>query len=161
MSSDLVAYDEDRQMVTEQTTEFSTFSVAGQLLGINVLDVQDVLNPMKIATVPLAGNEVAGLLNLRGRIVTAIDMRQKLGLDAFEDRSKCLSIVVEKDQELYSLIVDKVGDVINIPNSKFEHNPPNLKPAWADISSGVYRLEGKIMLVIDIDSLLSYASPSF
>lgn len=160
MTTEMVTY-EDKQVATEAMTEFSTFSVEGQLLGINVLDVQDVLNPMDIATVPLAGNEVAGLLNLRGRIVTAIDMRQKLGLAAFPDRSKCMSIVVEKNQELYSLIVDQVGDVINIPDSKFENNPPNLKPAWADISSGVYRLDGKIMLVIDIDNLLSYTSSTY
>lgn len=160
MNTDLVAVGETA-VLNEKTAQLSTFEVAGQLLGINVLDVQDVLNPMEIANVPLSGNEVAGLLNLRGRIVTAIDMRQKLGLDAFEDRAKCMSIVVEKDQELYSLIVDKVGDVINIPASKFEANPPNLKPVWAELSSGVYRLEGKIMLVIDIDNLLRYDLAAF
>jgi purine-binding chemotaxis protein CheW len=160
MSYDAVAFDEGVALVAE-TKDFSTFEVDGQLLGINVLDVQDVLNPMEIANVPLAGSEVAGLLNLRGRIVTAIDMRQKLGLSAFENRSKCMSIVVEKNQELYSLIVDKVGDVISIPNNQFEQNPPNLKPVWAELASGVYRLEGRIMLVIDINHLLSYSKATF
>jgi purine-binding chemotaxis protein CheW len=160
MSYDAVAFDEGVALVAE-TKDFSTFEVDGQLLGINVLDVQDVLNPMEIANVPLAGSEVAGLLNLRGRIVTAIDMRQKLGLSAFENRSKCMSIVVEKNQELYSLIVDKVGDVISIPDNQFEQNPPNLKPVWAELASGVYRLEGRIMLVIDINHLLSYSKATF
>lgn len=160
MSYDLVAV-KGAEIIEAQTKDFSTFEVDGQLLGINVLDVQDVLNPMEIANVPLSGAEVAGLLNLRGRIVTAIDMRQKLGLSPFENRSKCMSIVVEKNQELYSLIVDKVGDVISIPNDQFEQNPPNLKPIWAELASGVYRLDGRIMLVVAIDSLLSYTKNSF
>lgn len=157
MSNDVATIDSNA-VVSEDLHEFSTFEVAGQLLGINVLEVQDVLNPIEIASVPLSSGEVAGLLNLRGRIVTAIDMRNKLGLEPFENRDECKSIVVEKDQELYSLIVDKVADVIGIPASKYESNPPNLKAAWAEISSGVYRLDGRIMLVIDVGSLLGYGS---
>lgn len=160
MTNDL-AIAEDGALSNETLNEFSTFEVAGQLLGINVLEVQDVLNPIEIASVPLSGGEVAGLLNLRGRIVTAIDMRQKLGLPPFENRNECKSVVVEKNQELYSLIVDKVADVIGIPASKYESNPPNLKPAWAEISSGVYRLDGRIMLVIDVDSLLDYSANGY
>lgn len=156
-----IALMEDRAIVAEQTSDFSTFEVAGQLLGIAILDVQDVLNPMKIAKIPLAGPEVAGLLNLRGRIVTAIDMRQRLGLPAFENRDNCMSIVIEKNGELYSLIVDKVGDVLSLPDSQFEQTPANLKQVWSAVSSGVYRLEKRIMVVIDVNNLLEYSKSEF
>lgn len=151
-----VAFVENGHLTYGATKQFSTFEVGGQLLGIGVLDVQDILNPMHITPIPLAGQDVAGLLNLRGRIVTAIDMRQKLGLDRFENRSSCMSIVVEKNDELYSLLVDKVRDVIDVPESSYESNPANLEEVWAGISNGVYRLDGEILVAIDVNRLLEY-----
>ncbi len=155
MSGELVELDGALPAV-EGGSQFATFEVDGQLLGIDVLDVQDVLDHHEIAPVPLAKKEVAGLLNLRGRIVTAIDMREKLGIGPIEGDRERMSIVVEKGQELYSLIVDKIEDVMTLPIKKFEQNPPNLEPMWADLSSGVYRLEDRIMLVIDVNNLLNY-----
>ena len=156
MRSELTVADLKTVAVLEHR-EFATAEVAGQLVGIPVLEVQDVLNPVRITPIPLSRKEIAGLLNLRGRIVTAVDVRIRMGLTVNEGRDKCLSIVVEQNEELYSLIVDKVGDVLNLPITDFEQNPPNLEASWAAVSDGVYRLDGRILLVLNVKKLLDYS----
>lgn len=135
------------------TQDYVTMYVMDQLFGIPVLQVQDILNPQRITRIPLAPPEVAGSLNLRGRIVTAFDVRTRLGLPKAEN-TKRMSVVVEHKGELYSLIVDKVGEVLTLDLATMEKNPPTLKPTWRDVSSGIYRLEGQLMVVLDVDSLL-------
>ncbi|MEQ9642723.1 MAG: chemotaxis protein CheW [Alphaproteobacteria bacterium] len=135
--------------------EFITASVGGQMFGIRVLTVQDVLGPQKLARVPLAPPAVAGALNMRGRIVTAIDLRQRLGLPA-ADREASMSIVVEFKGELYSLLIDEVGEVLAIEADRMEPNPPTLKPNWREVSSGIYRLDGQLMVVLEVDRLLDF-----
>lgn len=161
MSGELTVIDDSINILaSDAANEFSTFMLAGQLIGIPVLDVQDILNPMPLTKIPLSGTEIAGLLNLRGRIVTAIDMRSRLNLPKLEDEKDRMSIVVERNEELYSLLVDSVKDVVNIPPSKYEPNPANLEATWADVSNGVYRLEKQIMIVLDITKLLEYGLES-
>jgi purine-binding chemotaxis protein CheW len=133
---------------------FVTMTVANQLFGIPVLTVQDVLGPQRIAHVPLAPAEVLGSLNLRGRIVTAIDMRIRLGLSAHEESLQGMSVVVEHQGELYSLVVDKVGEVMSLPAADYEKNPSTLDPRWQEVSNGVYRLEHSLLVVLDVKRLL-------
>jgi len=135
--------------------EYVTASVDSQLFGVPVLSVQDVLGPEKLANIPLAPNEVAGALNLRGRIVTAIDLRQRLGLEP-ADREKSMSIVVDHHHELYSLLIDEVGEVLSVPAQNYERNPPTLDPRWRDVSGGIYRLDGKLMVILEVDKLLDF-----
>ena len=96
---------------TEHARDFLTITIANQLFGIPVLQVQDVLGSQKVTKIPLAPPEIAGALNLRGRIVTALDVRQKLGLEPRAKGEKNMSVVVEFHNELFSLVIDKVGDV--------------------------------------------------
>lgn len=138
----------------ETFCEFVTMTIKGQLFGIPVALVQDVLGPQKINRIPLAPKEVAGSLNLRGRIVTAIDVRRRLGLPALDDGTS-MSVVVEQGTELYSLIIDSVGEVLNLPDSEFERNPANLDPCWRDVTTGIYQLDGQLMVIIDIARLLN------
>ena len=138
------------------STELVTVTIAGQLLGIPVLSVHDVLGPQKMTHIPLASNSVAGTLNLRGRIVTAIDVRKRLGLPARADDDPGMSVVVEHDQEPYSLIIDAVGDVLSVPSSAYEQNPATLDPKWRDISGGIYRLEGELLVVLKVERLLNF-----
>jgi len=138
---------------TEAPREFVSMTVAGQLFGIPVLTVQDVLGEQRITCVPLALPEVAGTLNLRGRIVTAIDMRRRLLLPP-RDKGAAMNVVVERAGELYSLIVDSVGEVLSLPAEQFERNPSTLEPTWRDVSVGVYRLENELMVVLDVNRLL-------
>mgnify|MGYP003345894114 FL=1 len=127
------------------SSDFVTMTIAGQLFGIPVLTVQDVLGPQRITRIPLAPGEVAGALNLRGRIVTAIDVRHRLGLQARGADSPGMSVVVDHKGELYSLIVDAVGEVMSLPTEAYERNPATLDSRWRDVSGGIYRLQGKLL----------------
>lgn len=141
---------------TEDTDEFVTFVISGQLFGIPVLMVQDVLSSYRINKIPLAPPEVAGLLNLRGRIVTAIDVRRRLGLQPRTGDSNGMSIVVESGHELYSLMVDSVGEVLALSKDDYERNPPTLEAHFREFAEGVYRLDEELLVVLDVNRLLDY-----
>jgi purine-binding chemotaxis protein CheW len=144
------------ELVAPETQDYVTMYIEGQLFGIQVLTVQDVLGAQKITRIPLAPREVAGSLNLRGRIVTAIDVRLRLGLGNQTGDSKGMSVVVDMGGELYSLMVDQVGEVLSLPTAKFERNPPTLDPQWREFSAGIYRLEDKLLVVLDVAKLLDF-----
>jgi purine-binding chemotaxis protein CheW len=136
------------------SNDFVTMSVAGQLFGIPVLTVQDVLGPQRITRVPLAPREIAGSLNLRGRIVTAIDFRTRMGLAPRPPGEEGMNVVVEVAGELYSLLVDSVGEVLSPAPDDFEHTPATLDPMWRQIAAGMYRLDDQLMIVADVAKLL-------
>ena len=131
---------------------YLTVKVGGQPFGIPVHCVHDVSKAQKITQVPLAPPEVAGALNLRGRIVTVINVGKKLGLkDTGNDASTIyMYVVIEHEGELYSLMVDSVGDVMSPSPQSFEQNPSNMEPGWRDVSAGVYRLDGELLVLLDI-----------
>ncbi|HER26586.1 MAG TPA: chemotaxis protein CheW [Rhodospirillales bacterium] len=134
---------------------FVTFYVKDQLFGIPVLKVQDILTPDRIAPIPLAPPEVAGAINLRGRIVTVLDVRVRLGLEESETVNGKMGVTIEHEHDLYTLLVDRVGDVIGLEKDLYESTPSTLDALWRDFSSGVFRLEGKIMVVLDVERLLN------
>ena len=138
------------------TVDFVTITIAGQLLGIPILSVEDVLGPQRISKIPLSHPAVAGVLNLRGRVVTAIDVRTRLGLPPLEGDSARMSVVVEHETEPYSLLVDAVGDVLTVPVSGFERNPATLDPRWARVSAGIYQLEDELLVALDVGALLDF-----
>jgi purine-binding chemotaxis protein CheW len=137
-----------------RANDFVTMTVADQLFGIPVLAVQDVLGPQRITRIPLSPKEVAGALNLRGRIVTAIDVRSRLSLPARAADNPGMSVVVDHKGELYSLIVDAVGEVMSLPADAYERNPVTLDPRWREVSGGIYRLKGKLLVVLEVARLL-------
>ena len=137
--------------------QFVTLTVRGQLFGIPVLSVRDVLAKQTIANVPLAHPVVAGLINLRGRIVTAIDLRRRMGIEDRPANADSMNVVVEHGAELYSLIIDSIGDVLTVPADKFERNLTTLDPLWRSFSDGIYRLEGKLLVILDIGRLLDFS----
>jgi len=135
---------------------FLTLTVAGQLCGVPVLAVRDVLGPQAITRIPLAPPEVAGSLNLRGRIVTAIDLRLRLGLPPRgEAQSGPMSVVVDRDGELYSLLADEVGEVLPLPLADRAPNPPTLDPLWREIALGVHRMDGQLLILLDVERILA------
>lgn len=140
----------------EHSKEFLTIIIADQNFGIPILQVQDVLGEQTVTKIPLAPKEVAGSLNLRGRIVTAIDVRSRLGIDPHpdEENEKTMGVVVEHDKELYSLIIDSVGDVLRLKDESFENTPATLDPLWREISSGIYRLENELLIILDVPKFL-------
>lgn len=143
---------------SDNTQDYVTMSISNQLFGIPVLRVQDVLGTQSITRVPLAPPEVAGSLNLRGRIVTAIDVRLRLGLPKREGEGPLMSVVVEHQGELYSLLVDSVGEVLSLDLSDYQRNPPTLNPKLRDFSDGIYRLNGKLLVVLSVGQLLNFGN---
>lgn len=151
-------------MTPGDAAEIGLVSVAigGQTFGVPVLEVQDVIARTAINRVPLAPPEIAGSLNLRGRIVTAIDMRRRLGLPASSDghhESEASIIVEQPSGELYALMVDDVGDVLWLSPSTFEPTPPTLSPLWRELCHGLHRLEDSLILVLDTRALLALNAP--
>ncbi|MCH7794681.1 MAG: chemotaxis protein CheW [Proteobacteria bacterium] len=141
---------------SDETEEFVTFTIAGQLFGIPVLQIQDVLSSYQITPVPLAPPEITGSLNLRGRVVTAMDLRLRLGLSARAKEAESMSIVAENEGELYSLMVDSVGEVLALSQSEYERNPPTLDAKFRTFSDGIYRLDKQLLVVLDVNRLLDY-----
>ncbi|MEM7619902.1 MAG: chemotaxis protein CheW [Pseudomonadota bacterium] len=139
------------------TNEYVTVKIANQLFGLAIERVQDVFMPDAVTQVPLASPEVAGVLNLRGRIVTAIDMRRRLSLASRDQDAMQMAVGIEYGGESYGLIIDEVGEVLRLPQGNLESNPSNLDPRWAEISSGVQRLDGQLMVILDVDRLFDFA----
>ncbi|MBW8268407.1 chemotaxis protein CheW [Caldovatus sp. SYSU G05006] len=134
---------------------FLTLTVAGQSCAVPVLAVRDVLATQAITRIPLAPPEVAGSLNLRGRIVTAVDLRRRLGLPPREPGEAAMNVVVEQQGELYALLADAVGEVMPLPREGFAPNPPTLDPLWREISRGVHREDGRLLIVLEVERVLA------
>lgn len=142
---------------SEAQTEYLTILIGKQMFGIPVLQVQDVLRKQRMTRVPLAPPEVAGASNLRGRIVTGINVRKRLGMsDISNDLNTSMSVVVEHNGELYSLIIDKVGDVLSLLDRNFEPVPPTLDPEWREVATGIFRLTDQLLVIADIPKLLKH-----
>ncbi len=133
---------------------YVTMVVDGQMFGVEVKHVRDVLREQAITPVPLAPPEVAGSLNLRGRIVTVIDLRKRLGLPPKPAGMKASFVVVELKHELYSLMVDSVGEVLTSSLANFEKVPANLADHWKSIATGIYKLEDELLVLVDVQSML-------
>jgi purine-binding chemotaxis protein CheW len=132
-----------------------TLTVAGQNCGVPVLVVRDVLGGQTITPIPLAPSEIAGAMNLRGRIVTAVDLRRRLGLPTREPGAKPMSVVVEQGGELYAMLADQVGEVIPLAAEDRAPNPPTLEPLWREVSRGVHRRDGQLLILLDVERLLA------
>lgn len=134
--------------------EYVTAEIGGELIGLPILRVQDVFIPEAPTQVPLAPPEIAGVLNLRGRIVTLIDMRRRLGLAPEETGKAPLAIGVETRGESYGLLIDAIGEVLRLDDETREPNPVNLDPRLARVSAGIHRLNERLLMVIDVERVL-------
>jgi purine-binding chemotaxis protein CheW len=142
-------------MTLSETQELLTVYLGEQIFGIPILQVHDVLGEQPMTRVPLAPKAVAGSLNLRGRIVTAIQVRERLGLDVAPAGTKRMSVVVEHDGESFSLMFDRVGDVMNLPIHQYEANPSTLDPHFREVADGIYRLDQELLVVLDVPKMLN------
>jgi purine-binding chemotaxis protein CheW len=138
--------------------EYVTVMIGGQLFGLPISKVQDVFMPERMARVPLASAEIAGVLNLRGRIVTAIDMHCRLGQGKRPTDRSAMAVGIEFHGESYGLLIDSVGEVLKLAENTSEPVPVNLDPHLARVSSGVYRLEKQLLVVLDVDRIFDGGS---
>ena len=135
-------------------TEYVTALIGGQLFGLPISRVQDVFMPERLTRVPLALSEIAGVLNLRGRIVTVVDMRTRLGLPKAADGKPPMAVGVDLRGESYGLLIDQIGEVLRLPEDSREDNPVNLDSRMTKLAGGVHRLDGQLMVVLDVDRVL-------
>lgn len=132
--------------------QFVTIMVGGQLFGIPIHRVHDVFVPERLTRVPLAPAEVAGVLNLRGRVLTMVDMRAQLGLEPAPGSK--VAVGIEHRGDFYGLIVDGVGEVLELLPSAIEPTPSNLDRLWAGLSAGVCRMTDRLLVILEVDRVL-------
>jgi len=138
----------------------ATFTVDGRFLGIDVTSVREVLRPQEMTRVPLAPPRIAGLINLRGEIVTAIDLRVALGRPQEGQSGGPMNVVVMTEHGPVSMLVDAVGDVLEVDEEAFEPPPSTLRGSARDLILGAYKLDGRLLLELDVDAAIGTTSPS-
>lgn len=137
-----------------------TLQVGGRLCGLPVSRIRDVIRCERIARVPLAPPGVAGLLNLRGRIVTAVDLRDRLGLPPAAPDAARMNVVVEERGELYSLLADGVGEVLSVNPESRDDVPHTLRGPWREHAVAVHRLDDGLLIELDADRILAFGARS-
>jgi purine-binding chemotaxis protein CheW len=138
-------------MSTEK--QYCTFFVDGLLFGVEVLSVQEIMSDCTVALVPLAPRTVAGLVNYRGQIVTAIDMRRRLEISEGAAHSSRMLVVRSKD-ETFGLLVDKIGDVLSVNSKDFEDAPENVNENAKELVEGAYKLTDHLLLPLRVDKIV-------
>lgn len=141
-------------MQTANILEYVTVTIGDQLFGLPIGQVQDVFVPGHLTPVPLAPEEIAGVLNLRGRIVTAVDMRCRLGLPKRDKRQSGMAVGIDLNGESYGLVIDTVGEVLKLHENTREAVPINLDSRLAQVAAGIHRLDGELLVVLDVGRLL-------
>lgn len=137
--------------------QLCTFDLGDLHLGVEVTRVQEVIRHQPSTPVPLASPVIGGLMNLRGEIVTTIDLRRRLGLPPLQGGQEPMHVVIRSDDGVVSLLVDAIGDVIEVADDRFEPAPPTLLPGTRELIVGVYKLDGRLLLVLDCDRVLDLA----
>lgn len=140
--------------------QYCTFFVAGQFFGLDVLRVQEIIRYQEMTRVPLAPPVVRGLINLRGQIVTAIDLRRRLQLDDRPADGLPVNVVVNTDDGAVSLLVDEIGDVLRVSDERFEPPPETLVGISRELIRGAYKLPERLLLILDLDRTVSIAHAS-
>jgi purine-binding chemotaxis protein CheW len=135
--------------MTHRKRQFCTFNVDSLFLGIEVQQVQEVIRYQEMTRVPLAPTAIRGLINLRGQIVTAIDMRCWLGLPPRQPGELPMNVVVRDGENAVSFLVDRIGDVLEVDDELFELPPPTVHPSVRGLILGAYKLTDRLLLVLD------------
>jgi purine-binding chemotaxis protein CheW len=135
----------------ERERQYCTFYVAGHYFGIDVLKVQEIIRYQEMMRVPLAASVVSGLINLRGQIVLAIDLRRRLELEDRPADQLPMNVVVYTDDGAVSILVDEIGDVLHVPEELFERPPETLQGTVRELILGVYKLQDRLLLILDIE----------
>ena len=139
---------------TKQNRQFATFFINDLFFGIEVHKVQEVLRAQEMTRVPLAPGVLRGLINLRGQIVAAIDMRERLGLGARAGDQDPMNMIVRSEDGAVSLLVDEIGDVIHVAGDAYEPIPETMDRNLKQLVDGVYKLDGRLLLVLDTEQTL-------
>ncbi len=153
-----MATDTPKNELVEASGQFSTFFVADLFFGVDVLNVQEVLRFQPMTPVPQAPEVIEGLINLRGQIVTAIDMRRRLRLPPRAGDKSPMNMVVRTSDGAVSLLVDEIGDVLDMDAATYERTPENLDPSARELIRGIYKLKDRLLLVLDAERTAELAA---
>jgi len=137
------------------TRQLCTFLLDGLLFGVEVMNVQEVIRYQEMTTIPLASSVIRGLINLRGQIVTAIDMRARLGLPALSSVAQPMNVVLRTSDGVVSLVVDEIGDVLELADGEFERPPETLAGVFRDVVAGIYKLDGRLLLLLNVERIIA------
>jgi purine-binding chemotaxis protein CheW len=137
---------------------YCTFHLDDMYFGIEVLKVQEVIRHQNTTYVPLAPPVVSGLMNLRGQIVTALDLRRRIGLPAPQTELHPMNVVVRTKDGLVSLLVDRIGDVLEADDDSFEPPPETLRGVPRELIRGAFKLQGRLLLILDTDRVIDQAA---
>jgi len=154
MATDAVAV---KPGLAQTSQQYATFYVADLFFGVDVLRVQEVLRFQRMTPVPQAPDVIEGLINLRGQIVTAIDMRRRLRLPPRAAKQMPMNIVIRAEDGAVSLLVDEIGDVLDLEAAIYERPPENLDPAARELILGIYKLNDRLLLVLDTERTVDFA----
>ena len=135
--------------------QFCTFHVDGLFFGVEVLQVQEIIRFHEMTRVPLANEVISGLINLRGQVVTAIDLRRRLDLGVRPAGSMPMNVVVRTSEGVVSLLVDEIGDVLDVDPATYEHTPETLSGVTRELVSGIYKLKDRLLLILDIEKAVN------
>ena len=135
--------------MSSRTHQFCTFFLEGHYFGVPVQQVQEVLRYQEMTEVPLVSRVVRGLINLRGQIITAVDLRRQLGMKDRPEKQKPMNVIMRTDEGAYSLLVDEIGDVIEVEEGSFEPPPDTLQGMAKDMLRGVHKLPNQLLLILD------------
>ena len=138
----------------ERAKQYSTFYVSDLYFGIDVLNVQEVLRCQPMTKVPLAPDVIEGLINLRGQIVTAVDLRKRLNVRPRDNGSAPMNIVVRSEEGAVSLLVDEISDVLEVDPASYEPPPRNLPAEQRELIEGLYKLDGRLLLILNTERVL-------
>jgi purine-binding chemotaxis protein CheW len=138
--------------------QYCTFFLDGHYFGLDVLKVQEVIRYQEMTRVPLAPPVVRGLINLRGQIVTAIDLRERLQLSPRPDGQLPVNVVVQTDDGAVSLLVDEIGDVLAVPEQTFERPPETLTGPARELIRGAHKLQDRLLLILDTERTVNLAN---
>lgn len=141
-------------------TQVCTFFVDQQMFGVDVKSVQEVIRYQEMTDVPLAPDSVVGLINLRGQIVTAIDLRRRLGVSARPADQLPMNIVIRNDEGAISLLVDHIGDVQEIDEENFEAPPETLRGEAGELIRGAYKMKDRLLLILDTERAMNVSTNS-
>ena len=134
--------------------QFCTFYLGDRFFGVPVMQVQEVIRYQEMTRVPLAADAVEGLINLRGQIVTAIDLRRRLGLEERAEDQLPMNVVVRSEEGVVSLLVDEIGDVLEVDEEIHEAPPETMQGMGAELIQGVYKLQDRLLLILDTEKAI-------
>ncbi len=141
--------------MTERTEQLCSFQLYGMSFGVSAVEVQEIMRAQPVTRVPLADAAVSGLMNLRGQIVTQIDLRARLGLPSRDATDKPINVVVRTNDGVFSLLVDSIGDVIEPDSESFEAIPEHVPPDFRDLIEGAYKLPDRLLFVLVLDRIVA------